>query len=643
MRDNQEKNLGLRNIHLQQSIKPLFTFIVIFLLIASIFIPSTIGKQEKINAYLIEFTSPSLIQQLSTSLKSFKDFSIIQSKMSDIANNISQFQLSAITQIDQIIDQKLTLNDLTQYQILFNGIRINNLSDSLVQRIEALSFVKQVEKDQIIYKTNALNDFATTPELPNLTNSLSLDKISISSYSGKNVSIAFFDTGIDYTHNGLSSSFIGGYDFVNDDEDPFDDNGHGTHVTGITVAQPTDGTNQIFGLAPNASVLSYKVLDDQGQGYTSWFLSAFERAMDPNQDGNLDDHVDIISISAGNPEGSPTDALSIAATQAVQAGIIVVAAAGNNGPTMNTISSPAIAEKVIAVGAAIDEQTIAPYSSRGSPHQLFIKPDVLAFGHQITSTWPDNQYETLSGTSMATPYITGVIACLLEHNPRLTPENMSAILHVHATPLSYNVTTEGYGLIAKSQLFNLKSAPISSMEISYLINGNDLNISFDINSNMNYLTYSASIQPLDQKSDGEIIYTSQENTSQRTIEFSTESLNTGYYVFQIDIIINDIIYRDKKIIFLEIDSFDIINIPQYIIEETSFDCFIQYTEDSKGLFIFIVPFRTIQCKIGLTVTFQAPRIIQAEKESITGVLFSILPGHSPMITKQSITIHAQAV
>jgi subtilisin family serine protease len=138
---------------------------------------------------------------------------------------------------------------------------------------------------------------------------------------------------------------IGGYDFANEDPDPKDDHGHGTHCAGIAA-----GNGTLKGVAPDAQLYAYKVLDSYGSGWDDDIIAGIEAAMDPNNDSDFSDHVDVISLSLGGT-GEPFDAISTAASNAVMAGVVVVVAAGNSGPDEETVSSPGCSPDVITVGA----------------------------------------------------------------------------------------------------------------------------------------------------------------------------------------------------------------------------------------------------------------------------------------------------
>ncbi|MEE1772250.1 S8 family serine peptidase [Streptomyces sp. JV185] len=170
--------------------------------------------------------------------------------------------------------------------------------------------------------------------------------------NGRGTTVAILDSGVDYTHPDLGGGLgkghkvVGGHDFVNGDNDPMDDNGHGTHVAGI-VAGRAAKKGGVTGVAPGADLLAYKVMDADGSGYTSDIIAGMEAASDPANPHRAD----VINMSLGGP-GDGTDPLGRAATAAVRAGVVVVAAAGNDGPGKGTVSSPGTADGVLSVGAS---------------------------------------------------------------------------------------------------------------------------------------------------------------------------------------------------------------------------------------------------------------------------------------------------
>ncbi|MFD9789847.1 S8 family serine peptidase [Streptomyces sp. NPDC059070] len=182
---------------------------------------------------------------------------------------------------------------------------------------------------------------------------------------GKGVTVAVLDSGVDYSHPDLGGGFgeghkvVGGYDFVNRDGDPMDDNGHGTHVAGIIAGRAAE-KGGVTGVAPGANLLAYKVMDDAGEGYTSDIVAGIEAAVDPANPHRAD----VINMSLGG-YGDGTDPLGAAATAAVRAGVVVVASAGNEGPAKGTISTPGAADGVIAVGASISGLRIPTAAYKG--------------------------------------------------------------------------------------------------------------------------------------------------------------------------------------------------------------------------------------------------------------------------------------
>ena len=250
-----------------------------------------------------------------------------------------------------------------------------------------------------------------------------------------------------------------------------DDMGHGTHVAATAA-----GNGAFKGVAPDAKILAYKVLDSSGSGSFSNVIAGIERAVDPNNDGDTFDHADIISMSLGAGCSSydetcgPDDAVSMAVDIAVDAGVIAVIAAGNSGPDAGTIGSPGTARKAITVGAVDKQKVIAEFSSRGpveTENELILKPDVLAPGVNICAAqssqdriWEsvhnsngvdahclDQSHISISGTSMATPHVAGAAALLKQSHPSWTPEEIKSALMMSAENLGYFISEQGNGFI----------------------------------------------------------------------------------------------------------------------------------------------------------------------------------------------------
>jgi len=321
--------------------------------------------------------------------------------------------------------------------------------------------------------------------------SIRRDPVGTPALTGRGIVIAIIDTGVDYEHpdlgGGLGPGFkvIGGYDFVNRDADPMDDMGHGTHVAGIAAGKGDYNRNgiyepqlgEVWGVAPDASILAYKVLDENGSGTTGAIIAALDRALDPDGDGDLADRADVANLSLGSMFGGPDDPVSQAADRAVDAGMVVVASAGNSGPAYRTIGSPAAARSVIAVGAVYKQDytgsywqdqdprrnQIVSFSSRGPGAYSSMKPDLVAPGALIGSARFDHTYKKgkhpyygpyldkahvqLAGTSMAAPVVAGAAALVRQAQPHLSARQVKANLIATAADLGYSPFVQGGGLV----------------------------------------------------------------------------------------------------------------------------------------------------------------------------------------------------
>jgi subtilisin len=219
------------------------------------------------------------------------------------------------------------------------------------------------------------------------------EKAHASGTTGTGGKIAILDTGIDGEHSDLEGNYAGGYDFVNEDSDPVDDHGHGTHCAGIAAA--TRGDGGVVGVAPGASLYGVKVLGADGSGYYSDIAAGLDWARTNG--------MHVASLSLGGGRGSTT--LERACNNANDGGVLVVAAAGNDG--RNRVSYPAKYASVVAVSATDRNDDLAWFSNTGDEIEL------AAPGVNVTSTVPGGDYETWSGTSMACPHVSGAAALLM--------------------------------------------------------------------------------------------------------------------------------------------------------------------------------------------------------------------------------------
>jgi subtilisin family serine protease len=239
-------------------------------------------------------------------------------------------------------------------------------------------------------------------------------------HTGAGVRVAVIDSGIDPTHPDLEGIYAGGWDFVNDDDDPYDDFGRGTQVAGI-LAAAVNGSG-VTGVAPDVSLYALKVLDHDGAGFFSDIIAALEWAV-----------ANGIQIT-NNSYASATDPGSLvrqAFDNAYAAGVLNVAAAGNDGTcagTADTVGFPARFASVIAVTATDAADRRACFSATGPDVEL------AAPGVDINSSLPWGTYDYDSGTSMASPHVAGTAALVIGAGV-VGPQNIRDLLDQTALDL----------------------------------------------------------------------------------------------------------------------------------------------------------------------------------------------------------------
>ena len=281
---------------------------------------------------------------------------------------------------------------------------------------------------------------------------------------GKGVGVAVIDTGI-APHYDLvkpANRIVGFVDLLHDEERPYDDDGHGTHVAGI-LAGNGYASNKYMGTAPCANLVAIKALDQTGNGTESDILAALQWIINNRRQYNIR----VINLSLGIKIECPfdDDPLVRGVNAAVLCGLSVVTAAGNNGPGHCTINSPGISPFVITVGAAdlshadsMEDIKVASFSSRGPTMGGDVKPDLIAPGVEICSLDAKNPkgYAIQSGTSMAAPVVSGAAACLYALQPDLTPSQVKRLLVQNSVPLKQeNRNAQGRGLLNYKIFLNL--------------------------------------------------------------------------------------------------------------------------------------------------------------------------------------------
>lgn len=233
---------------------------------------------------------------------------------------------------------------------------------------------------------------------------------------GKNIKIGVVDTGADFSHPDLRSSLAGGVNFIQRNRPAYDDNGHGTHIAGTIAAD--NKSSGILGVAPKSSIYAVKAFDKNGSAFVSDIILAI--------DWCVRHKMDIINMSFGMKNRSISLRDSI--RSAHKAGVIVVASSGNDGEK-GSIDYPARFTQTIAVGATEKNRQIASFSNQGKGINIY------APGNKIYSTWLNNGFNTISGTSMATSHVSGTIALLLSIRSGLTTNKIKALLKRTALPL----------------------------------------------------------------------------------------------------------------------------------------------------------------------------------------------------------------
>jgi len=241
-----------------------------------------------------------------------------------------------------------------------------------------------------------------------------------------NVNVAVIDTGIDASHPDLN--VIDGVNFAKG-KNWSDGNGHGTHVAGTIAAKNND--IGVVGVAPGANLYAVKVLDNRGSGFTSDVIAGV------NWVAANADTIDVANMSLG---GSTSSALNAAVENAVSAGVVFVVAAGNES-TDACSKSPASSPNAITVSALDDRDGVSNNDPFASFSNYGSCVDMIAPGVLILSTWKDGGYNTISGTSMASPHVAGAAALYLASNPGSTPAQVTSALQA-AGNLDWNLSTD---------------------------------------------------------------------------------------------------------------------------------------------------------------------------------------------------------
>ena len=263
-------------------------------------------------------------------------------------------------------------------------------------------------------------------------------------YTGKGIGVCILDTGI-YEHIDFAGRIWAFYDFLAFKRRPYDDNGHGTHVAGLVAGDGTASMGKYRGAAPGCGIISLKVLDRYGTGSQDDVLRALRWIRENRQQYRIR----VVNISVGTTCNSKRNHARLlkSVEQLWDEGVVVVTAAGNQGPRPGSITAPGSSKKVITVGSSDLLEGRSAISGRGPTAECVCKPDIVAPGNKIMSCVPGKPYSygVKSGTSMSTPLVTGAIACALEKNPALTNTDIKTMLMNSAEDMGLPQNLQGWG------------------------------------------------------------------------------------------------------------------------------------------------------------------------------------------------------
>lgn len=240
--------------------------------------------------------------------------------------------------------------------------------------------------------------------------------------TGKNITVAVLDSGLAPHPDFAAKNIPVAKDYVHHRSYPYDDCGHGTHVAGILASSK-------IGIAPEATIIPMKILDENGDGSVESFTESMKWLLRYHEHY----HIRIVNISIGTTKKEYQEENSVLnqwVTRLWQAGLIICCSAGNNGPAINSITAPGNCEKIITVGSYDGKG----FSSAGKRSPFITKPEIVAPGYHILSTKPYSGYQIKNGTSMSVPFVSGAIALLLQLNPDLSNEEIKYHLMNTARP-----------------------------------------------------------------------------------------------------------------------------------------------------------------------------------------------------------------
>lgn len=277
-------------------------------------------------------------------------------------------------------------------------------------------------------------------------------------YYGEGVGVAVMDTGI-LPHPDFEHRIAVFRDYIGNQKKLYDDNGHGTHVAGIIGGSGKMSGGLYGGIAPACHLIPVKVLDNKGNGNTAGVVEGIQWLVDHQEEYRIR----VINISVGmvlSAKSAERSRMLQAVEYAWDNGIVVVAAAGNNGPGAGSVTIPGISRKIITVGCfddsveVVNNKGLKPeYSGQGPTDACIMKPELVEPGTSIISCANSkNYYAKKSGTSMAAPIVSGAVALLLNKYPNFMPWDVKLRLCERAVDLGLPIQKQGWGMLDMRRL-----------------------------------------------------------------------------------------------------------------------------------------------------------------------------------------------
>jgi len=311
---------------------------------------------------------------------------------------------------------------------------------------DELSIINELKKQsaEITDKISELEKYITNKPLPQkslieMEWGLKALNIENSLYTGKGIDICILDTGIELSHPDFSGREIEGKSFISGESWDRDPNGHGTHCAGIAAGNIRLDNGKRYGIAKDANLKIAKVLSDSGKGTTSSVIDAIDWAITKK--------FRVLSLSLASAvklNDTPSPLFETVGARALENNCIIIAAAGNDSSRPSVpkpVSSPANTSSIMAVGAIDGHMKIAKFSNAGLNPATGGSVNICAPGVDIISTYPKNSknksssYYAMSGTSMATPHVSGMMALYMEQFPEKTAKEIWELAETRAKPI----------------------------------------------------------------------------------------------------------------------------------------------------------------------------------------------------------------